>query len=856
MVKRGLVGLTVLVVALALAGIALAQVSTNFDLGWHLLSGGGGSRGSASHQIDDTLGQWAGGSSESATNVIAPGFWSAAVVPSCPDPLEDVTIEGPTTGLADTPYVFTASIVPAGATEPIVHTWSTDGLVSGQGTDTASYQWATTGLKPITVLSQNCGGAGVSDAHAITIQSPAAGDAYEEDDTCGVADTIASDGTIQVHTFHDEGDEDWVTFDAVAGKTYVIQVDNVGADVDAVVMLHDQCDQAPLESDDNAFGPTVTMEWDCTASGSYYLGLLQNDPAIYGEATNYDLSVEVDSEAPSPPRSLWATPANQALIVQWEASTERDVAGYRVRWGLTSGPPYGGSHLVDGKDTTYHEITGLTNGTPYYVVITSLDLSGNESVYSDEIGAIPSDSADPTSPTVVIDRPTTALVYTSTVTSLTVGGDCTDGSNNLSRVRVRNLTNASVGWDYSLSGGSASFNVTAVPMNVGDNSIEVTVYDAADNTDTDTINIRRISGLNGAVVIVGGRNNSSSLQNNINNLTNRAYTVFRGAGFGAEDIYYLSPSPQDADGDGSSDVSSPTTPANVHAAIQWAAGRVGPGVPFYLYLMDHGGTELFCANGCTPSDTDHVITPDELDDWLDELETSSGCDLVNVIIEACHSGSFLDRTGDVLKSISEAGRVVMSSTGRTNNAYASAQGAYFSDAFFSSVVASNSLLTSFNQAKSAVDATGNNQTPWLDDNGDGLSNPADGTIASSRYVASYFGTLLPDITAASVSLAGSSGTIEATVLRGDEAIDIVWAAVYAPSFQEPAYTSLELGVPLIELEADPLQEDVYSASYNAFSEEGVYRVVIYAADEVGNQGQPKSIQTGDQVVYLPLTTKG
>ena len=123
-------------------------------------------------------------------------------------------------------------------------------------------------------------------------------------------------------------------------------------------------------------------------------------------------------------------------------------------------------------------------------------------------------------------------------------------------------------------------------------------------------------------------------------------------------------------------------------------------------------------------------------------------------------------------------------------------------------------------------------------------------------MASYFGTLLPDITAASVSLAGSSGTIEATVLRGDEAIDIVWAAVYAPSFQEPAYTSLELGVPLIELEADPLQEDVYSASYNAFSEEGVYRVVIYAADEVGNQGQPRSIQTGDQAVYLPLAIKG
>ena len=58
-------------------------------------------------------------------------------------------------------------------------------------------------------------------------------------------------------------------------------------------MLHGACDEAPLVSEDNAFGPTVTMEWHCTVSGWYYLGLLQNDPSVYGEDTNYDLSVTV-----------------------------------------------------------------------------------------------------------------------------------------------------------------------------------------------------------------------------------------------------------------------------------------------------------------------------------------------------------------------------------------------------------------------------------------------------------------------------------------------------------------------------------------------------------------------------------
>ncbi len=60
---------------LTVAGAVLAQVSPNFDLGWHVLSGGGGSRGSAEYQIDDTLGQWPGGAAGSAHYQVAPGFW-------------------------------------------------------------------------------------------------------------------------------------------------------------------------------------------------------------------------------------------------------------------------------------------------------------------------------------------------------------------------------------------------------------------------------------------------------------------------------------------------------------------------------------------------------------------------------------------------------------------------------------------------------------------------------------------------------------------------------------------------------------------------------------------------------------
>jgi hypothetical protein len=748
-----------LAAALVLAGVALAQISTNFDLSWHLLSGGGGSRGSTHYELDDTLGQWAEGPSSSAGYEISPGFWYG------------VAESGPT--------------------------WH---------------------------------------------------DAYEMDDTCGLAKAITTDGSVQTHTFHDEGDEDWVKFQAQANKTYVIEVKNVGDNVDAVVMLHGACSSPPLASDDNAFGPTVRMSWNCTTSGEYYIGLVQNDPSLYGEGTNYDLSVLVDAVPPSAPRSVRVDPADIALSVQWSKSPEPDVASYGVRWGTTSGGPYS-FQPVDGADNTFYQIPNLTNGIAYYIVITAFDFSGNESPHSVEVGGVPGGGPDTTQPDVTLTRPASTPVYTTTVSALSVGGNATDDGANLSRVRVLNTRNSAEGWAYNLSGASAPFLVESIPLAIGDNVIQVTAYDTGENTGGQSITVRRLSGLNGAVIIAGGRNNTASLQSNINYATNRAYRLFRAAGFGAEDIYYLSPSSQDADGDSVNDVNATTTPANLQAAIAWAEGRVGPNAPLYLYLMDHGGIEAFCAADCTVSGR---VEPEDLDGWLDALEYTSDCKSVNVIIEACHSGSFIDRVESIAQSLSEDGRVVIASTGRTNNAYASAQGAYFSDAFFSAVAEGSDLLTSFSQAKAAVESAGVPQTPWLDDNGDGLyTAQVDGAYASERYVASTFGTLLPEITTASLVISEGEGSIQAEVVRGDEPIKVVWAAVYAPSWQAPTDTTLELGVPLIQLEPVVGQEDTYSAHYNAFGEEGAYRVVVYAEDTAGNYATPWVLRT-ETSVFLPL----
>ena len=79
--KRGWTGLACLLAGLLFVGVVLAQVSTNYDVSWHLLSGGGGSRSSGTYRVDDSLGQWAGGRTSSANTHVDAGFWYGAIPP-------------------------------------------------------------------------------------------------------------------------------------------------------------------------------------------------------------------------------------------------------------------------------------------------------------------------------------------------------------------------------------------------------------------------------------------------------------------------------------------------------------------------------------------------------------------------------------------------------------------------------------------------------------------------------------------------------------------------------------------------------------------------------------------------------
>ncbi|MBI3957855.1 MAG: fibronectin type III domain-containing protein [Chloroflexi bacterium] len=688
-------------------------------------------------------------------------------------------------------------------------------------------------------------------------EPPVAGpnpDAQENDDLCSRAKPISTNGVNRRHTFHYEGDQDWISFTTQANKSYVIEVSGVGNLADPVIFLYDNCESAPGSFESNAFGNTVRLTWNAAKNGAYFIQLRQFDPVIFGVGTEYDLKITLDAVPPSPPTNLRCLAVNTTtLAIQWQRSPEFDVTGYRVTYGNQNSSDTG-IRDVAGAETTFLELSGLTPNELYFLRVTALDFSRNESAPSGELQCRPLQPTDATKPVVTSMLPTLTGPYTTTAPALTFTGAAADSGGNLSRVRVRNTSISQEKTDFSLAQGIDDFRVEDLPLRIGNNQILVTVFDEANNSTDYSLAVERLGESKGAVIIIAGQNETLGLQTNIYNSTNRAYRIFKSAGFTDDDIFYLAPVAQDPDKNGVADeVDAASTPANFQQAITvWAGTRVDADKPLFIYMMDHGLADKFCISGCAGANS---ITPDELDGWLRTLESESGVTEVTVVYEACLSGSFIHRVNPPGDSISKPGRVIITSTGFDNNAYASAQGAYFSDAFFSCVADSGNLKACFDQGKAAVATTGVNQTPFLDDNGDGVFNEGDGTFAVNRYVTRFFSSVRPTIDAVDVQKSGVNGVLSATVSEGAEQTELVWAAVYGPTFEEPTdATIFNLNVPVVRLEPVAGQPGKYSVNYpNGFLDPGDYRVVFYAQDRLGLNAAP--VSPGQRQLFLPQITR-
>jgi len=124
---------------------------------------------------------------------------------------------------------------------------------------------------------------------------PPCEDPYEPDNTCGEANWIPTDGSIQTHRFCTAGDHDWVKFNAQTGCEYTIETLNLGSESDTVITLYDQnCSTLIDEDDDGGSGLASRIVWTAPSSGIYFVRIRHYSSSRSGPNTNYDIRVIED----------------------------------------------------------------------------------------------------------------------------------------------------------------------------------------------------------------------------------------------------------------------------------------------------------------------------------------------------------------------------------------------------------------------------------------------------------------------------------------------------------------------------------------------------------------------------------
>lgn len=144
--------------------------------------------------------QWSGGVNSQAKTITLTLNADTDVAAHFITSTTGVTLSGATSGLANVPHAFTATVNPVTATQPITYIWqataqpsmtTTSGLSS-----TAVFTWTTPGIQSITVTATNEGSA-VTGTHTITVTGPLASIAVTPDPvtvTVGMTQTFTAAG--------------------------------------------------------------------------------------------------------------------------------------------------------------------------------------------------------------------------------------------------------------------------------------------------------------------------------------------------------------------------------------------------------------------------------------------------------------------------------------------------------------------------------------------------------------------------------------------------------------------------------------------------------------------------------------
>jgi Concanavalin A-like lectin/glucanases superfamily/Domain of unknown function (DUF1929)/IPT/TIG domain/Bacterial Ig domain len=182
-----------------------------------------------------------------------------------------------------------------------------------------------------------------------------------------------------------------------------------------------------------------------------------------------------DSQPPTPPSNLSATPAIGSVSLTWSGSTDNvAVAGYTVYRSTTSGfTPTAANKIGQATSTTYTD-TNLSAAGTYYYVVTAQDRVGNTSGPSNQASAIV--TLDTTAPSVSMTGPV-AGSQLSGIAAITASA-----SDNVAMAGVQFLLDgANLGAEVLGAGPTYTFNLNTTTAANGPHTLSARARDGAGN---------------------------------------------------------------------------------------------------------------------------------------------------------------------------------------------------------------------------------------------------------------------------------------------------------------------------------------------------------------------------------------
>jgi hypothetical protein len=121
-------------------------------------------------------------------------------------------------------------------------------------------------------------------------------DEYEPDDSAEQA-TLMEVRETERHNRHVSADEDWISFRAEPGQTYMIATSRLGEQADTVLYLYDrEGDELTLDDDGGEEERASRLEWTAPNGGLFFVRVANWLPIQAGPGTGYDLTLSVPQE--------------------------------------------------------------------------------------------------------------------------------------------------------------------------------------------------------------------------------------------------------------------------------------------------------------------------------------------------------------------------------------------------------------------------------------------------------------------------------------------------------------------------------------------------------------------------------